>query len=115
MKSTKEIELEINEVYEKLNSLRKAVNTAVDQIGGVCHSLKYYQLEEKDSSVVDSSAKELFEAADSIWFLADDDVPYIASLLREHYEYDQEYCGACDEPFVVSVGDDERQISHKRC
>jgi len=115
MKTPKEIEEAINQVYKKLDSLRKAVNSAVDRIGGVCHSVEFYGIAEEDGGLVDKSAKELLNAADEIQGYADDDVPHLATLLRERFEYDQEHCGVCDEPFLVTICDDERHLNHRRC
>jgi len=115
MKTTKQIESELNKTYENLNGLRKAVNSAVDRIGGVCHGVEFYGISKEDSSLVDLAAKELLGAADSILGYADDDLPHLATLLRERFEHDQEHCGVCDEPLAVSVGDDERELDHRRC
>ena len=48
MKTINQIETELNKAYKALDKLRKEVNKAVDQIGGICDSVEVFGIKELD-------------------------------------------------------------------
>jgi len=115
MESTRDIELKLNKIYEILHPLQKAVDEAVSRIGGIAESVEEKGIEETDAGELRSISSRLFNAADEITYCADDEVPYLATLLSERFEHDSTHCHGCDEPYTVAVGNDERQLDHRGC
>jgi len=115
MESTRVIELKLNKIYENLHPLQKTVAEVVSRIGGIGESIEVSGIAETDAEELRTISSRLLDAADELAHWADDEPPYLATLLRERFEHDSTHCGACDEPLMISAGDDERRIDHREC
>jgi len=91
MKTTREIGRQAAGLCDKLNELRKQINTAVDKIRGVSQSVIYHGIDGEDSGLIESASTMLGNAADEIMDYVYDDVPHIAAMLKERFEYDKNH------------------------
>ena len=115
MNTTKQIEEELKDFYKRLSELRTTIDNAVDKIGGVSDSIIMHGIEDEDPILIQKAVKQLFNAADSLSFEADDCGPHLARLIKEQNDSLKGICDFCGEAFEYIEGDNVVVTNHKHC